>query len=213
VSTLTSLVVKYLGSQEYTVTWQAMKAFTDARNEQTLDECWVVEHPPVFTLGQAGKAEHILQQSAIPIVNSDRGGQVTYHGPGQIVVYLLVNIKRKSITVRDFVAFIEQALISALNAYGINAELKKGAPGVYVKGDKIASLGLRVRKGCTYHGLSLNVDMNLSPFKQINPCGYEGLVITQMANLLNTVPVIHDVESVLLDNICKYLSCELIPAS
>lgn len=212
-STLTSLVVKYLGSQEYTVTWQAMKAFTDARNEQTLDECWVVEHPPVFTLGQAGKAEHILQQSAIPIVNSDRGGQVTYHGPGQIVVYLLVNIKRKSITVRDFVAFIEQALISALNAYGINAELKKGAPGVYVKGDKIASLGLRVRKGCTYHGLSLNVDMNLSPFKQINPCGYEGLVITQMANLLNTVPVIHDVESVLLDNICKYLSCELIPAS
>lgn len=177
------LVVRNLGCQPYADSWQAMKAFTDQRNEQTPDEVWVVEHPPVFTQGQAGKPEHILQTSQIPIVKTDRGGQVTYHGPGQLVVYLLVNLKRRNLGVRDFVALMEQAVIGTLGSYGVEATHREGAPGVYVDGAKIASLGLRVRRGCTYHGLSLNVDMDLSPFRQINPCGYEGLQMTQLAQL------------------------------
>lgn len=199
------LHVKHLGLQPYEVTWQAMKDFTDSRNETTVDACWIVEHPAVFTLGQAGKAEHILFNSAIPVVKSDRGGQVTYHGPGQLVLYFLVNLKRKHCSVRDFVSVMEKAVIKTLAIYGVSAELKEGAPGVYVAGAKIASLGLRVRKGCTYHGLSLNVDMDLSPFRQINPCGYEGLVITQLSQLALTPITLPEVQKNLLQVFAELL--------
>lgn len=175
-----TLIVRSLGQQPYLHIWQAMKDFTNSRDSTTADECWLLEHEAVFTQGQAGKAEHILQHSTIPIVQCDRGGQVTYHGPGQLMAYWLVDIKRKKIGVRDFVSMMEQAVIAVLADYGINATLKEGAPGVYVDGAKISSLGLRVRKGCTYHGLALNVDMDLSPFLQINPCGYQGMAVTSM---------------------------------
>ncbi|MCK5881146.1 MAG: lipoyl(octanoyl) transferase LipB [Sinobacterium sp.] len=175
--------IKQFRQAEYTDVWQRMKDFTDTRTDATADEIWLVEHLPVFTQGQAGKAEHILQTSTIPIVQSDRGGQVTYHAPGQIVLYFLVNIKRKKITVREFVSLMEQEIIALLAEYGVAAALKEGAPGVYVDGRKIASLGLRVRKGCTYHGLSLNVDMDMTPFQLINPCGYQGLEMVQLSQL------------------------------
>ena len=178
------LIVKNLSRQAYLPIWQKMKDFTDHRNAETLDECWLVEHEPVFTQGQAGKPEHVLHQSDIPIVQSDRGGQVTYHGPGQLMMYWLVDIKRKGIGVRDFVTVMEQAVIAVLADYGIHAGLKDGAPGVYVDGAKISSLGLRVRRGATYHGLALNVDMDLQPFLQINPCGYQGMAVTDMAKIL-----------------------------
>lgn len=157
-----------------------MREFTDTRDETTPDELWVVEHSPVFTLGQAGKREHILRESDIPIVKSDRGGQVTYHGPGQLVIYLLLDLRRKSLGVRDLVSGIENAIINLLKAWGIAAEARKDAPGVYIKRRKIAALGLRVRRGRSYHGLSLNVAMDLTPFEAINPCGYEGLEVTQL---------------------------------
>ncbi len=199
VSVTEQLVIKHLGRQPYEPVWQAMKSFTDSRTEKTPDECWVVEHDPVFTLGQAGKEEHILTQSDIPIVKTDRGGQVTYHGPGQLVMYWLVDIKRKHIGVRDFVSLMEQAVIDVLDAYGVNAGLKQGAPGVYVNGAKIAALGLRVRKGCTYHGLSMNIDMDLSPFRQINPCGYEGLLVEQLASLFDSPVSMEEVQQQLLE--------------
>ncbi|MGK0470720.1 MAG: lipoyl(octanoyl) transferase [Candidatus Azotimanducaceae bacterium] len=177
---MTELLVRSLGVQHYGEVWQAMREFTDTRNASTLDELWVVEHPPVFTLGQAGKREHILRESDIPIVKSDRGGQVTYHGPGQLVIYLLFDLRRSSIGVRDLVSGIENAIITLLKCWDIVSEARKEAPGVYVGECKIAALGLRVRRGCSYHGLSLNVDMDLTPFDAINPCGYEGLEITQL---------------------------------
>ena len=191
--------IRYLGQQPYEDSWQAMQAFTNQRDAGTPDEIWVVEHPPVFTQGQAGKPEHILQTSHIPIVKSDRGGQVTYHGPGQLVVYLLVDLKRRNMGVRDFVSIMEQAVIATLRQYGVESALKEGAPGVYVKGAKIASLGLRVRRGCTYHGLSLNVDMDLSPFRQINPCGYEGLSMTQLSDLIEIKITVSQVGESLLE--------------
>ena len=157
-----------------------MREFTDARNESTADELWIVEHPPVFTLGQAGKREHILKESDIPIVKSDRGGQVTYHGPGQLVIYLLFDLRRNSLGVRDLVSGIENAIIKLLKGWDIDSEARKEAPGVYIGERKIAALGLRVRRGCSYHGLSLNVAMDLTPFEAINPCGYEGLEVTQL---------------------------------
>ena len=175
--------VKYFRQAEYADIWQQMKDFTQARTENCVDELWVVEHQAVFTQGQAGKAEHILQNTTIPIVQSDRGGQVTYHGPGQIVLYCLVNLKNQGISVREFVSLMEQEVIALLQSYGVEAALKDGAPGVYVEGKKIASLGLRVKKGCTYHGLSLNVDMDMSPFLMINPCGYQGLEMVQLSQL------------------------------
>ena len=203
------LMVKQLGLQPYEPIWQAMKDFTNARDEQTVDECWLVEHEPVFTQGQAGKPEHILQTSNIPIVQCDRGGQVTYHGPGQAMVYLLVNIKRKSMGVRDFVSLMEDAVITVLAGYGIEAGLKEGAPGVYVQGAKISSLGLRVRRGSTYHGLALNVDMDLSPFLQINPCGYQGLAVTdiksQLANSAPPKPTLAEVNQRLLETFIRLL--------
>lgn len=174
--------IKDLSLQDYPTVWNAMRVYTDQRDLNTPDAIWLVEHPPVYTQGQAGKPEHILNPGHIPIVLSDRGGQVTYHGPGQLVVYFLLDIKRLNITVRDLVSRLEQALIDMLSASGIPASRKDNAPGVYVEGAKIASLGLRVRKGCTYHGLALNVNMDLKPFTQINPCGFEGLRMTQMAD-------------------------------
>jgi len=177
---VTELLVRTLGIRPYGEVWQAMREFTDSRNGSSPDELWVVEHPPVFTLGQAGKREHILRESDIPIVKSDRGGQVTYHGPGQLVIYLLFDLRRNSLGVRDLVSGIENAIIKLLKGWDIESEAQKQAPGVYVSGRKIAALGLRVRRGCSYHGLSLNVAMDLTPFEAINPCGYEGLEITQL---------------------------------
>jgi len=162
-----------------------MRAFTDTRDLNTTDEIWLVEHPPVFTLGLNGKAEHILNAGDIPIVKCDRGGQVTYHGPGQLVVYTLLDLKRLKLGVKQLVTRLEQAVIDFLSSQHINAARKANAPGVYVDGAKIAALGLRVRRGCSYHGLSLNVDMDLKPFSRINPCGYEGLVSVQLRDLLN----------------------------
>ena len=179
------LVVRQLGIQSYETVWKQMQQFTDQRKEHTLDEIWLVQHPPVFTQGQAGKAEHLLRQSAIPVVQSDRGGQITYHGPGQLVMYVLLDIKRKKIqgdsefTVRNLISALEQSVVQTLADYGVNAYAKADAPGVYVDGRKICSLGLRIRRGCSFHGLALNINMDLAPFHQINPCGYAGLEMCQ----------------------------------
>jgi lipoyl(octanoyl) transferase len=177
-----SLFVRRLGLADYEPVWRAMQAYTDERNENSGDELWLVQHPPVFTQGQAGKAEHLLAPGNIPVIQVDRGGQVTYHGPGQLVAYPLVDIHRKNIGVRDFVQRIEESIIRVLARYDVTGERIPGAPGIYVEGEKIASLGLRVRRGCTFHGLALNVDMDLEPFQRINPCGFAGLRVTQLSN-------------------------------
>ncbi|MDR1855450.1 MAG: lipoyl(octanoyl) transferase LipB [Azoarcus sp.] len=175
--------VKRLGLVDYAPTLEAMRAFTAARAADTPDEIWLLEHPPVFTLGQAGKPEHLLANpDGIPLVRIDRGGQITYHGPGQLVAYLLIDLPRRRLKVREFVHLIEAAIIATLADYDIEAARKPGAPGVYVAGDKIAALGLRVKKGCSYHGLALNVDGDLAPFSCINPCGYPGLKTVRMAD-------------------------------
>jgi lipoyl(octanoyl) transferase len=168
---------------DYEPTWRAMQAFTAARTPETPDELWLCQHPPVFTQGLAGKPEHLLRDIGIPVVKIDRGGQITYHGPGQLVAYLLLELKRRNLGVKALVNRIEQALIDLLGEYGIAAERRPGAPGVYVGAAKIAALGLKIKNGCCYHGLSLNVAMDLAPFAAINPCGYEGLAVTQVAEL------------------------------
>ena len=178
-----NLQVKRLGQVDYAPTFQAMQAFTASRTAETADELWIVEHPPVYTLGQAGKPEHILRDIGIPLVQIDRGGQVTYHGPGQVVIYLLLDLPRLKIKVRELVTAIEQAVIDLLGNYGVSAARWDGAPGVYVGEAKVAALGLRIRNGCSYHGVSLNVDMDLSPFAAINPCGYPGLQVIQTKDL------------------------------
>lgn len=175
-----SRLVKHLGFVDYEPTWQSMQVFTDQRQADTPDELWCLEHPPVYTLGLAGKPEHLIMPSSIPVVKCDRGGQVTYHGPGQLVVYLLIDFKRMGIGVRELVRRIEQSVIDLLAELGITAYGDVNAPGVYVAGEKIASLGLRIKNGAVYHGLSLNVDMDLKPFEWINPCGYAGLKVTQL---------------------------------
>lgn len=177
-------VVKRLGMVEYEPTWRAMQAYTEARDATTRDEIWSLQHPPVFTLGMAGRREHLLTDIGIPVVAIDRGGQITYHGPGQAIVYLLLDLRRRGYGVKELVRRIEQAVVDTLLIYGIRAERLDGAPGVYVDGAKIAALGLRVKNGCTYHGLSLNVDMDLSPFRAINPCGYAGMAVTQIRALV-----------------------------
>jgi len=179
-----SLIVRHLEQQAYEPTWRKMQAFTDERTKETTDEIWLLEHDSVFTQGQAGKAEHLLNTGDIPVVQVDRGGQVTYHGPGQLVMYLLIDLRRSGLGVRDMVSLMEQAIISVLNHYNVTAYAKSDAPGVYVDNTKIASLGLRVRKGCTFHGLALNLDTDMSPFLRINPCGYAGM---QMSNLTDYV--------------------------
>lgn len=185
-----------------------MQRFTDARNDDTHDELWVVEHDPVFTLGQAGKPEHVLMPGDIPVLHVDRGGQVTYHGPGQIVVYPLLDLKRLKIGVRDYVHRIEQALIDTMAEWNIQAARRDGAPGVYVAGAKVAALGIRVRRGCTFHGLAFNVAMDLEPFRRINPCGYEGLQVTSVLDLGG--PSSFDaVKPVLLDNLAAQFGLAL----
>ena len=185
-----AIAVRQLGRVDYEPTWRAMIDFTVARNESTSDELWVCEHPPVYTLGQAGKPEHLLADNGIPLVKIDRGGQITYHGPGQVVIYLLLDLNRRGLKVRELVSRMEQAIIDLLAEQGVDASRLDGAPGVYVpqggNGDypaKIAALGLRIRRGCSYHGLSLNVDMELAPFSAINPCGYAGMPVTQLRDL------------------------------
>ncbi|NCF61543.1 MAG: lipoyl(octanoyl) transferase LipB [Gammaproteobacteria bacterium] len=175
------LRLRRLGIADYERVWREMQDFTDSRDESSGDELWLVQHPPVFTQGQAGKAEHVLAPGDIPVIQVDRGGQVTYHGPGQIVAYPLVDIRRKGITVREFVRCIEESIIQVLAQYSVKGERIEGAPGIYVAGDKVASLGLRVRRGCTFHGLAFNIDMDLEPFQRINPCGYAGLQVTQLS--------------------------------
>lgn len=178
-----TLHIRYIGQQDYESVWHAMQSYTDNRDSTSPDQLWLVEHPPVFTQGQAGKSEHILNPGDIPVIQVDRGGQVTYHGPGQLVAYPLINIKRLKIGVRQLVTDIENSIVQMLEGYQIKAYAKADAPGVYVDERKIASLGLRIRKGCSFHGLALNVDMDMSPFLRINPCGYAGLEMVQCKQL------------------------------
>jgi len=178
-----TLTVRHPGLTDYESAWQDMRAFTDNRSANTPDELWFLEHPPVFTLGRNGKQEYLHDTGNIPVINTDRGGQVTYHGPGQLIAYALLNIKRRQLGVQSLVQILEQAVIDLLTDYSLSAQRRERAPGVYVDDRKVAALGLRVRKGCTYHGLSLNVDMDLSPFAMIDPCGYSGLEVTQLRDL------------------------------
>ena len=197
------LLVRRLGLLEYEPVWRAMQTFTDLRDADTADELWLVEHPPVFTQGQAGRAEHVLAPGDIPVIQVDRGGQVTYHGPGQIVAYPLIDISRLKLGVRALVSGIEQAIIDVLKSYAVEAELIAGAPGVYVDGAKIASLGLRIRRGKSFHGLAFNIDMNLEPFQRINPCGYEGLQVTTLSAF--TEVSMEEAENRLIAGLCEVL--------
>ncbi|MGA4322408.1 lipoyl(octanoyl) transferase LipB [Ectopseudomonas hydrolytica] len=187
------LVVRHLGLVEYQPTLESMRQLTRERDERTADEIWLLQHPKVFTQGQAGKAEHLLAPGDIPVVQVERGGQVTYHGPGQLVAYLMLDLRRLDLGVRELVTAMEQSLVDLLASYGIEAAPKADAPGVYVGGDKIASLGLRVSRGCSFHGLALNVDMDMAPFLRINPCGYAGLKMVQMRDLLPSPPAFDEV--------------------
>jgi lipoyl(octanoyl) transferase len=210
------LQVVDLGVQAYADVWQAMSDFTNVRTPETTDQLWLVEHPPVFTQGQAGKAEHVLFPGDIPVVQTDRGGQVTYHGPGQLVAYPLLDLRRLKIGVRDLVTAIEDIIIATLSAYNVHAVSKPDAPGVYVEGRKIASLGLRVRRGCSFHGLALNVSMDLAPFGRINPCGYQGLQMTQLADLVGNIVSIDDVKQRLIMEFARkftYEPCTMPPQS
>ncbi|MCW8345358.1 MULTISPECIES: lipoyl(octanoyl) transferase LipB [Vibrio] len=206
------LIVRKLGRKDYEPVWKAMHAFTDNRNDDTRDEVWLVEHNPVFTQGQAGKEEHLLNTGDIPVVKSDRGGQVTYHGPGQLVAYFLINLRRKKLGVRDLVTHIENLVINTLNTYNIAAAARPDAPGVYVDGKKICSLGLRIRKGCSFHGLALNVDMDLSPFLRINPCGYAGMEMVQISQLGGPDSVA-SVEEQLVNELIQLLDYEQVEFS
>lgn len=176
-------LVRWLGLVDYESTWREMQSFTDRRDEQTRDEIWCLEHPPVFTLGMNGKPEHVLAAGDIPVVKIDRGGQVTYHGPGQLVVYPLLDLRRWQLGVRELVVMLENAVIATVAEWNISAAGRRDAPGVYVDGRKLASIGLRIRRGCSYHGLALNIAMDLEPFRRINPCGFAGLQVTQVSEL------------------------------
>ena len=200
--------VRELGRQPYEPVWRAMQRFTDARDENTADEIWLVEHDPVFTLGQAGKPEHVLAAGDIPVIHVDRGGQVTYHGPGQIVAYPLFDLKRMKVGVREYVCRIEQSMIDTMAEWNIHAERKEGAPGVYVAGAKVGALGIRVRRGCTFHGLAFNIAMDLEPWHRINPCGYQGLQVTTLADLGGPSGM-DAVKPVLLANMARQFALEL----
>jgi lipoyl(octanoyl) transferase len=206
------LNIRRLGRQPYEPVWRAMSAFTDHRTADTRDELWVLEHDPVFTLGQAGKLEHVLAPGEIPVVPVDRGGQVTYHGPGQIVAYPLIDLRRVGVGVRELVHRIEQAIIDTLEHWNIEAVRREGAPGVYVADAKVAALGLRVRRGCSFHGLAFNVNMNLEPFHRINPCGYKGLAVTQVLDL-GGPSRLSDVEDVLVGEFCRQFGFEAVAAA
>lgn len=203
--------VRDLGRQPYEPVWRAMQAFTDARDEATPDELWLVEHEPVFTLGQAGKPEHVLMPGDIPVLHVDRGGQVTYHGPGQIVLYPLLDLRRLKVGVKDYVCKVEQAMIDTLADWNIEAVRRAGAPGVYVGDAKIGALGIRVRHGCTFHGLAFNIAMDLEPFRRINPCGYAGLQVTSLADLGG--PSGPDgVKPRLVEHLARLFALETVPA-
>jgi lipoyl(octanoyl) transferase len=185
-----TVIIRHLpGLQNYTSTWQAMQQFTNQRTDETPDEIWTLEHPAIFTQGQNGKAEHVIAPGNIPVISVDRGGQVTYHGPGQLVIYTLIDIKRKKLNVREIVTLLEQSVIELLTEYGIHAESQCKAPGVYIENKKICSVGLRIRRGCSFHGLALNVKMNLEPFTRINPCGFAQLKMTQLADFEPSVDI------------------------
>ncbi|MBT1820456.1 lipoyl(octanoyl) transferase LipB [Enterobacter hormaechei] len=208
------ILVRHLGLQPYEPVSQAMHDFTDMRDDTTSDEIWLVEHLPVFTQGQAGKAEHLLMTGDIPVIQSDRGGQVTYHGPGQQVMYVLLNLKRRKLGVRELVTLLEQTVVNTLAEYGIDAHPRADAPGVYVGEMKICSLGLRIRKGCSFHGLALNINMDLTPFQRINPCGYAGMEMTQVRQWVDTATP-DNIRPVLLKNFLALLNnpaYEYIPA-
>ena len=208
------ILVRHLGLQPYEPVSQAMHDFTDSRDDSTPDEIWLVEHLPVFTQGQAGKAEHLLMTGDIPVIQSDRGGQVTYHGPGQQVMYVLLNLKRRKLGVRELVTLLEQTVVKTLAEYGIDAHPRTDAPGVYVGEMKICSLGLRIRKGCSFHGLALNINMDLAPFLRINPCGYAGMEMTHMRHWVETATP-ETIRPVLLKNVLALLNNpphEYIPA-
>jgi len=204
-SDASKLLIRQLGLQDYDPVWRAMQTFTQSRNDSTTDEIWLLQHSPVYTLGLNGKRKHLLIENEIPVMNIDRGGQITYHGPGQLVIYTLIKLDRKKISVRDLVQKMEQAIIDLLAEFSIEAARKNNAPGVYVNGEKIAALGLRIKKNCSYHGLSLNIDMDLAPFTAINPCGYEGMPVTQLHDLLQTIPDINQVSDRLLKQLCHHL--------
>lgn len=208
------LLVRHLGRRPYQPVWDAMKAFTDSRTSETPDEFWVVEHDPVYTQGQAGKAEHLLAPGDIPVVQSDRGGQVTYHGPGQLVLYVLVDVRRSKLSVRELVTCLETAIINTLARSNIQAYAKADAPGVYVKNDlgieaKLASLGLRIRKGCSFHGLALNINMDMTPFLRINPCGYAGMAMTQ-TSALGGPQSVAEAQSILVMELASLIGYETI---
>lgn len=210
------LQVRYLGEIDYRQAWQAMMDFTHQRTAASDDEIWLLEHPPVFTQGQAGKAEHLLFPGDIPVVQSDRGGQVTYHGPGQLIAYPLLDLRRLGIGVRDLVTIIEQTVVALLENYGVSARPRSDAPGVYVDEAKIASLGLRVRKGCSFHGVSLNLTLDLAPFSRINPCGYQGLRMTRLADLVAEVPPMERVAEQLVREFVRktgHKPCTMPPAT
>ncbi|MCR6685816.1 lipoyl(octanoyl) transferase LipB [Pseudoxanthomonas sp.] len=199
-----------LGRQPYAPVWRAMQRFTDRRGEDTPDELWLVEHEPVFTLGQAGKPEHVLAPGDIPVLHVDRGGQVTYHGPGQIVLYPLLDLRRTGVGVREYVCRIEQAIIDTLDEWNVGGQRREGAPGVYVGAAKVAALGIRVRRGCTFHGLSFNIGMDLEPFHRINPCGYQGLQVTSLQDLGGPSGM-DAVKPVLLRHVARQFGLELQP--
>jgi len=196
---MNKVLIRQFGLQEYTGAYEAMVDFTNRRTPATADEIWCLEHGPVFTLGLAGRTEHLLDPGAIPVHKVDRGGQVTYHGPGQLVVYLLLDLKRLGISIRKYVNLLEQTVIDFLATFDLDAQRRRGMPGVYLDDSKIASLGVRVRKGCCYHGLALNVRMDLSPFRRINPCGYPGLEVTQLADL--------HIDLTVSETVDKFLPC------
>jgi len=201
-------VIKVLskGLQDYLTTWEEMKSFTENRDSDTLDELWTLEHNSVFTQGLSGKPEHLLKATQIPIIQSDRGGQITYHAPGQLIIYCLIDIKRLGIGIKKMVSIIEQSIIELLSTYDITAHTLNGAPGVYVNDSKIAALGLKVKQGRIYHGLSLNIDMDLSPYKLINPCGYSDLKVTQMRNLTDNMLSITNIKHELSEHLINSVS-------
>jgi len=200
-----SLLLRQLGMRDYVPIWQAMQSFTQDRDDTTTDEVWLLQHPPVYTLGLNGKRKHILIKNDIPVIDVDRGGQVTYHGPGQLVAYTLIDLNRKQLGVRELVHAIEQAVIDLLTDFGIHTERRPNAPGVYVGGAKIAALGLRIKKNRSYHGLSLNIDMDLSPFAAINPCGYKDMPVTQLHDLLTQPPDIDSISQRLTEHLYRQL--------
>ena len=203
-----TFILRDLGMADYASSYAAMQQFTAERGAGSADEIWFCQHPPVFTQGMAGKPEHLLQHSKIPVVQVDRGGQITYHGPGQVVVYTMIDFKRRHISVRDLVSRLENSIIATLAHFGIEAHNDPKRPGVYVGERKIASLGLRIKRGSVYHGLALNVNMDLEPFHQINPCGYAGLEMVQMAELVSTTPEFNQVADTLADHLQQQLTVE-----